>query len=64
MAAIVHNGNIIRNMDGEAFGVWLFETFAGWTIENEWTMSTGCQVTELYVWREGICHRDTVYYWG
>jgi len=63
MAALVHNGKTIRNITATEAAVWMFETFAGWDIENEWTMSTGCQVTELCMWEDGVCKRETVYFW-
>ena len=63
MAALVYNGKTIRNMDNVDLQLWIHENFGGWDIENEWTMSTGCQVIELCKWDKGVCKRETLYWW-
>lgn len=64
MAAVVHNGDITRYADMAAVAVWIFEEFAGWDIEAEWKMSTGCEVMEFAREREdGVIMRETIYIW-
>jgi hypothetical protein len=64
MAAVVQNSKITRYADMGEVGVWIFEEFAGWEIESEWIMSTGCEVMEFAKeGTDGVIMRETIYIW-
>jgi hypothetical protein len=64
MAATVINGKTTRYADRHDIVVMVFETYGGWDIENEWIMSTGCEVWEMVRVVDGLTERETIYIWA